>query len=255
MPLDHLQNRFCAAVLSGDDRPLAALLAPGLDPAIPMARRIAVHRNTYFGSLTEALAAAYPVTEKLTGTAFFTMAARAFIDANPPAKPDLAAYGGGFGAFLDAFPPAASVPYLGDVARLEWALVEATFAAEADPLDPAALAQVPPDQIAGLVFAFHPSARLVQCRWAAHSVWLAHRNGPPASTNPAAGPENVLLVRPADRMLTERLSQGEAALIAALMSGENLGGAAAAALGEEPGLDLSAALGRLLRVGAIIAFQ
>lgn len=254
MPLD-LQSRFRAAVLSGDDRPLAALLAHGLDPAIPMARRIAVHRNTYFGSLTEALAAAYPVTEKLTGPAFFALAARAFIDANPPAKPDLAAYGGGFGDFLDAFPPASSVPYLGDVARLEWALVEATFAAEADPLDPAALAQVPPDHVAGLVFTFHPSARLVQCRWAAHSVWLAHRSDPPTLVDPAAEGQAVLLVRPADRMQTERLSQGEAALIAALMSDENLGGAAAAALGEEPGLDLSAALGRLLRIGAIIAFQ
>lgn len=255
MPLDQLQNRFRAAVLGGDDRLLATLLAPGLDPAIPTARRIAVHRNTYFGSLTEALAAAYPVTEKLTGTAFFALAARAFIDANPPAKPDLAAYGGGFGAFLDTFPPASSVPYLGDVARLEWALVEATFAADADPLDPAALTRVPPDQVAGLIFAFHPSARLVQCRWAAHSIWLAHRSDPPAPVDPAAGPEQVLLVRPADRMLTERLSQGEAALIAALMSGESLGGAAAAALAAEPGLDLSAALGRLLRLGAIIAFQ
>ena len=255
MPLDLLQNRFRAAVLGGDDRPLAALLAPGLNPAIPMARRIAVHRNTYFGSLTEALAAAYPVTEKLTGAAFFALAARAFIDANPPAKPDLAAYGGGFGDFLDAFPPAASVPYLGDVARLEWALVEATFAAEADPLDPAAFAQVPPNQVAGLVFTFHPSARLIRCRWAAHSVWLAHRGDPPAPVDPAAGPDAVLLVRPADRMLTERLSQGEAALIAALTTGENLGDAATAALGEEPGLDLSAALARLLRAGAIIAFQ
>ncbi|HRJ62080.1 MAG TPA: DNA-binding domain-containing protein, partial [Azospirillaceae bacterium] len=218
-------------------------------------RRIAVHRNTYFGSLTEALAAAYPVTEKLTGAAFFALAARAFIDANPPTKPDLAAYGGDFGDFLDAFPPAASVPYLGDVARLEWARVEATFAAEAEPLDPAALALVPPDQIAGLVFAFHPSARLVQCRWAAHSVWLAHREDPPVPVDPAAGPETVLLVRPADRMLTERLGQGEAALIAALMTGQSLGGAAAEALAAAPGLDLTAALARLLRMGAIIAFQ
>lgn len=255
MPLDHLQNRFRAAVLGGDDRPLATLLAPGLDPAIATARRIAVHRNTYFGSLTEALAAAYPVTEKLTGAAFFALAARAFIDANPPAKPDLAAYGGDFGDFLDAFPPASSVPYLGDVARLEWARVEATFAAEADPLDAAALAQVPPDQVAGLVFTFHPSARLVRCRWAAHSIWLAHRSDPPAPADPAAGAETVLLVRPADRMLAERLGQGEAALIAALMTGESLGDAAAAALTAAPDLELSAALARLLRLGAIIAFQ
>lgn len=253
--LHDLQSRFRAAATGRDDGPLAGLLASGLDPAIPTARRVAVHRNTYFGGLAEALAAAYPVTEKLTGAAFFKMAARAFVEAVPPAKPDLAGYGGGFGDFLDDFPPADSVRYLGDVARLEWARVEATFAAEAAPLDPAALAAVPAERVGGLVFAFHPSARLFQSRWAAQSIWDAHRGDPPTAVDPAAGPEHVLLIRPADRMLTERLSPGAAAFTAALMRGEALGDAAHAGARQDPALNLTAALANLLQAGAFIAFH
>lgn len=251
--LHELQSRFRQATTGRDDGPLRGLLAANMPATITPARRIAVHRNTYFGSLIEALAAACPVTEQLVGPHFFAAAARGFIEQNPPQKPDLAGYGGGFGDFLASFPPAAALPWLADTARLEWARVEASFAAEAEPLDPAALADLPADGVAGLRLVLHPSARLFQSRWAVHSVWEAHQSDPVAPFDPAAGAENLLLLRPADRMHALRLSNGEAALVRALLAGATLGDAAAAALAADPTTDLQTALARLFSHQAFIA--
>jgi hypothetical protein len=250
MPLDlhAVQRRFHAATTGRDDAPLLGMLSADLPAHIPAARRVAVHRNTYFGSLIEALAAAYPVTEKLVGERFFAAAARTFIERNPPAKPDLATYGGGFGDFLQEFPPAAGVPYLGDVARLEWARVEATFAAEADPLDPAVLAAVPPECVGGLVFTFHPSARLVRSPWSVQSIWEAHQSDPPGACDPAGGAQSVLPVRPFDRMECLRLDAEAAAFTEALMNRVSLAQAFAA----HPNVNLQAVLAALLSVGALV---
>lgn len=250
--LHELQSRFRLAATGRDDGPLLGLLADDMPATITPARRIAVHRNTYFGSLIEALAAACPVTERLVGSRFFAAAARGFIEQDPPRQPDLAGYGGGFGAFLAGFPPAAALPWLADMARLEWARVEATFAAEAAPLDPAALTALPADQIAGLRLVLHPSARLVESRWAVHSVWEAHQSDPVAPFDPAAGPENILLLRPADRMHSLRLTGGEAALVRALLAGRPLGAAADCALTADPTTDLQTALARLFNHQAFI---
>ncbi len=246
--LHDVQARFRAAIVGGDDAPLLGLVD---GPAgVSLARRIAVHRNTYFGSLIEALAAAYPVAEWLVGSAFFRAAARRFIEASPPRKPDLAGYGGGFGAFLDAFPPAASLPYLGDVGRLEWARVEATFAADAEPLDPAGLGTTAPEDVGRLVFTLHPTARLVASAWPVQTIWDAHKADDAGLVDLNAGGETVLVVRPRERMLALRLDGAEHAFLAALADGRTLADAAEAA---GPHLDLMATLGRHLGEGTFAA--
>lgn len=256
--LAQTQQIFRAAMTGRNDGDLPELLAPGMPPHISVARRVAVHRNTYFGALTEALAAAFPATEKLVGGRFFAAAARAFIEIAPPRAPVLAFYGGGFADFLGEFPPAQSVGYLADVARLEWARVAATFAADAAPLDPADaavfLAAVPPGCVGDIVFAPHPAARLTQSPWAALTIWEAMQTDPPGVCDPAAGPERALLTRPDDQLRAVRLNGGEAALTAALLSGATLSAAAAdAEAAAEPDFDLQATLATLLSAGAFCA--
>ena len=124
---------------------VAAALADGDPAAHPRAltgraaARFRVYRNNYRHGLARQLAEAYPVVERLVGDAFFAATAQVFLHAHPPRTRSLALFGAGFAEFLEGFPPAASVPYLADVARLERARLEALHAADADPLAPAAL--------------------------------------------------------------------------------------------------------------------
>src|ERR1700693_4340650 len=118
------QRQFCAAVLAtAGTSPTFVLEGPASG-----AERIAIYRRTMFTNYRNALGATYPVVQKLVGTFFFEAAVAEFVRACPSRSGDLNAYGDTFGVFLAGFPPAADLPYLGDVARLEWAIDEANRA-------------------------------------------------------------------------------------------------------------------------------
>lgn len=97
-------------------------LRGGIAGAVPAEARLQIYRNHYTITLTDALAATYPVVHRLVGEGFFNQAARRFVRMAPPASPCLFDYGAGFGDFLATLREAAALPYLADVARFEWAL-------------------------------------------------------------------------------------------------------------------------------------
>src|SRR6266542_3456863 len=70
----------------------------------------------------EALATTFPTVQALVGEDFFRMLARAFVGQSPPNQPVLAEYGAGFPAFIAGHDAARDLPYLADIARLDWAL-------------------------------------------------------------------------------------------------------------------------------------
>ena len=154
-------------------------------------KRFDVYRNNVVVSLSEALAAGFPVIEKLVGPQFFAAMAGVFVRAEPPRSPVLTMYGATFPAFLETFPPVAHLPYLADTARLEYALREAYHAADAAPVAPERF-QDPRLLEARLTLA--PATRLVASRYPVHAIWRANTEpgAPPAS----GGAQAVLVTRP-----------------------------------------------------------
>ncbi|MBX6323250.1 MAG: putative DNA-binding domain-containing protein, partial [Rhodospirillaceae bacterium] len=170
--LRELQAAFRAAILAGEEDALLPLVRPdGLSPR----QRLAVYRNNTFMSLADALAANFPVVRRLVGESFFRGAARAFIRERPPRRPCLAEYGDGFADFLAAFPPARALPYLADVARLEWAVGACERAPERPALDPQALGAVPPEERAGLRLRLDEACRLVESPFPIDRIWMANQ--------------------------------------------------------------------------------
>ena len=111
-----LHDDFAEALLAPDLAcPDGLFSSNGADPA----SRFVVYRNNVHSSLINALATAYPVTLQLVGDEFFRAMAGIFVQAYPPASPLISEYGSTFADFIQGFEPAASVPYLADVARLD----------------------------------------------------------------------------------------------------------------------------------------
>lgn len=116
LPLAELQCHFTHAVLEGE---VPAGLFAG---RVSLDEALSVHRGTVIGALVNALRLSYPTVEALVGEQFFDQTCRVFTKANFPATASLAAYGDGFADFLARFAPAAALPYLADVARLDRAV-------------------------------------------------------------------------------------------------------------------------------------
>src|SRR5260370_20125447 len=101
--------------------------------------------------------------------------ARFHVRATPPASPLLFEYGRDFPAFIEQYEYARSMPWLADTARIERAWLDAYHSADAETLSPAALASVPPEQLADVVFTAHASTRIVCSRFSAVTIFAANR--------------------------------------------------------------------------------
>jgi Putative DNA-binding domain len=113
-----IQSAFARAVLDAETL-VPAGLARKAD-RVP-ARRFRVYRNNVYSGLIDVLAGRVPVVARLVGEEFFRAMARLYVEREPPASAVLIRYGASFPNFITDFPPAASVPYLADMAALEWA--------------------------------------------------------------------------------------------------------------------------------------
>lgn len=246
-----LQRDFAAAVLD----PEAVVPAPlsrkaGTSPS----RRFGVYRNNVYAGLIDVLAGRFPVVARLVGEPFFRGMARVYVAREPPRSAVLLRYGASFPDFVAGFAPAASVPYLADMASLEWAWHAAYHATDAAPLPVIELAKAV-DRAADTVLALHPSLSVVRSAHPIVSIFELNMQGgdvPPARLE---GGEDALVARPRLDVELRRLPASGAPFILALKEGQTIGEAAAAALARVPGFDLQANLAGLIASGAIIGVR
>jgi hypothetical protein len=256
-PLRPTQHDFAAALLdAGRGVPLGLCAWNGSDPA----PRFAVHRNNVVVSLIQALADGFPVVQQLVGDEFFAAMARAYACAHPPRSPVLAEYGDGFAAWIADFEPAASLPYLPDMARLDRARVRAFHAADALPLSAKALTRhlAAPQQLAQARLGLHPSLAVVRSAWAVASLWAAHQSDDPAAIGAVRldHAESALVLREGDEVIVLPVPLPTASFIQTLAAGCPLGEAAATApvLGGADPFDLAGSLALIIRHGALTAW-
>ncbi len=218
-------------------------------------KRYNVYRNNVTVSLINALVAAFPATQRITGTDFFRAMARFHVRATPPTSPLLFEYGRDFPDFIERYEYAQSMPWLADVARIERAWLDAYHAANAEPLGPQALASIAGERLADVVFTPHPATRIVRSRFPALTIFAANRSEDPVGRIVATEPEDALTTRPALEVMVRRLPSGGAVFLTRLIESEPLGAAAAAALADCPAFDLSANIAGMLAAGVFTAFH
>jgi hypothetical protein len=118
-----LQAQMSGALLAAT--PTAQLLPEAwFAGAQPGAVGLRVHRNTVLGALANALRLSHPAVDRLVGEAFFDSMAVGYARAVPPRAPQLDVYGEGLSAWIAGFPGTEAMPYIGELARFEWALSE-----------------------------------------------------------------------------------------------------------------------------------
>jgi hypothetical protein len=250
--LRELQLRFAEALFADDGAPPTWAAVP----AERAAERMSVYRRALRANYRNALGASYPVVRTLVGAQFFNAAVDAFVRMHPSKSGDLNVYGDEFGDFLDDYPYAADLPYLADVARLEWAQDEANRAADgaATPADVlAALAAVPAERLPSVRLVLAPSCRLVASPYPVLRIWKAHQHAAADDDLVAldGGADAVLVRREPAGVSIERLAATEHAWLAALAGGASLGAAIEATDGCGAPLDLGAVLGRRIGDGTI----
>lgn len=213
-------------------------------------RRFAVYRNNVAVSLIDALGARFPVVKRLVGDEFFSAMANAFVLREPPVSPLLIHYGDTFPAFIEAFDAAKPLPYLADVARLEYARGRAYHAADAEPLPRAAFAALPPGRIGSARVILHPSVGVVASSYPVLSIWEVNQDRAVRAV-PHWGAEAAVVARPFLEVETRRLLPGTDIFLLALQAGSTIAEAVEHAMAATPEFNPSDGLAVL--IGAHLA--
>jgi hypothetical protein len=208
------------------EREIAALLRG--DPQRPASVRLEVYAHAWLHRIQGALAEDFGALARVLGEDAFRELVIAYLGAHPPCRPSLRDAGAQLPEFLARSPAAAALrerhPFAPDLARLEWALIEAFDAADAPVLAREALAGIPPEGWAGLRLVFQPSFQLLSLDFPVDRLRRAHDQeeaGLPALIEPL--PTRVCVWRSDERVFHRALEPIEAEALARALAGASFG--------------------------------
>lgn len=243
--------------LLGHDDSIAAFV---VDDGVAAAERLGIYRNTFVGVATGALRLNHPAVARLVGDDFFDATAQAYVVRHPPASAWLDQYGDAYADFLAQWQAAASLPYLADVARLEWAVGRTLHAPDAAAVDAATLASLAaraPEAQASVRFDPHPALQLVRTATPADAIWRAvldRDDAALAAIDLAAGPSWLLVERSDEGVDVVSMHEAEWYFTLALCTGKTLQ-QALDAVAEEPDFDATSLLAQHFAAGRFTGFQ
>lgn len=206
------------------------------------------YRANVWGNWAAALAGAYPIVRKVVGEEFFNVLAREYARAHPSASGDLNEYGAQLAQFVAAFPHTLDLPYLPDVARMDWLAHRAYYAADAPPFD---LKDLP--EPGALRLRLAPACALMVSDWPLGRIWEVHQDGyeGEVAVDLGAGPDRILVHRPRWRVDVCALPAGDYAFLHSLACGAGLGDALEAAVRDDPAFDPASAPAHWVQSGVL----
>lgn len=252
LKLSDLQRCFMAALYAREmPDPAGWIVGGGLEPAA----RLDIYRHSGEELHAGALRTAYPAALALVGEAYFDQVARQYRLAYPARYGNLQTFGDAFGDFLESRPEARALPYLGDVARLEWQSQLSALAADAAPLSADAFAAALANVDGPICVHLHPSVRVFASVHPVVAIWQYARQPTESRlTLPEAG-DHVLIWRDGAQVAMSSIHAASFACIDALLHGMSLDAAHHAAHALDPGFDLPACIAGLLENGLVTAID
>ncbi|SFG72418.1 hypothetical protein SAMN05518865_11710 [Duganella sp. CF458] len=221
-----------------------ALFAPAAEAALQLKHkeRFGLYRGNLASTWSKALAAAYPVIAQLVGGEFFAAMAREYGRAHPSDSGDLNRFGAHFEPFLRSFAHVKDLPYLPDMARLEWQLHRIHYARHELALQ---AQDINPQTVEEQVFVWQATAQLFESEWAVVPLWLAHQGMPfPQNMNEAS---RALLSRPEWTAQLTPLQAPQYAALHELKEGKTVGAALDAAFALDENFNVAASLQQWLQ--------
>jgi hypothetical protein len=184
---------------------------------VPAARRIDVYRRGYVERLIECLTDDYPAVAHAIGPDDFRALCLDFIETQPPRSSSLNSYGAPFAAFCATW-PAPFAACASELARLEWAIVDAIHAAADLVLDAAALGGIGVEDWARACLVPSPALRVLATAYPVHRHYRAFLAGENPSL-PEFEPSMVAVSRRGDDVWRVGVAPRFAPLLRQLVAG------------------------------------
>lgn len=167
---------FRDAVVRDQSHQLSMRLRSG--GMLGVSQRIAIYQNNRQQTLLAVMGKQYPVTKQVVGADCFDQLCVLYDLHHPAASCDLDAYGKHFSTFLEGIETVGhKTPYLADLCRLEYALVQSYYAKERRAVNVQALNTLPAEQQNQVVFQLAADVIPLCLNHNVHQLWQQHQTG------------------------------------------------------------------------------
>ena len=211
--------------------------APAASDEVPVAaqgqvsgieRITEVYGGGYVTRIREALADVYEAVRFVLGERRFMEMAAAYAASQPSHEYNLSFVGRHLAAWLDQSPLSRTLPFLPDLARLEWLICQAFHAFDEPPAQLGAFATLPMEAWERVRFEFQPSMGLLASAWPIRDIWAARTQPRPSiDIDTVNRPQCLLIHRHGVTVACEVMEPDAWALLQRLAGGETLGEACA----------------------------
>jgi hypothetical protein len=207
---------------------LSAVLLPSA--GLSAAERIAIYQGMYPLRMAEALQSDYPGLAHFLGEQRWARLVREYVSDHPSRSYTLNVLGRYLPDWLGTHGPRRRRGFCHDLARLEWAVVEAFDADESPRLAPGAIESLPPDAWAAARLVPSACVRLVALRWNANEYLDSTKGEGHDHPKPLRRPSRVVVYRRSYSVYRRELSREAFRLLSDLFAGRPLGKAVSLAL-------------------------
>lgn len=217
-------------------------------------RRLEIYQRHYHESLSRHLLGRFPTVEWLLGSDRMRALVDAFIRITPPKAPCMAEYGVDFTNLIAWDHGTHNLPYLEDVAWLDWHLGDVAVAVDRRPIEIGVLQAVEPDHLPDLTMTLQSGTRYLRSGWPVDDLVRVKlsENAPDRLTfNPA--PVALEIRGSRGRFGIRRLDTPTFKFRSAISQGQPLGFAAQGGLDSDPEFDVPLGLASLFAGGSVVA--
>jgi hypothetical protein len=225
--LAEIQRSMAARILGREDPSVHRWIEvpAGVDAAL----RLAVHTQGYPARVMESLREAFPATANILGEGSFAALVERYAEQIPAELRNLNCVGAVLPAFLSSDRLERDLPFLPDLARLEWAVLECFHSEVADPFDASCCTGWSDDEWMGARIGFQPGMALVRSAWPLRELRESrHLDRSAIDIDLVDRPDRVLVYRAGFEVVAESVDEHEAAAIEHLRAGQRLGEVTAA---------------------------
>ena len=194
------------------------------------AERVAdVYGGGYLTRTREALAEVYEAVHMVLGPRRFAALAAAYTEQHPSHEYNLSFFGRQLEDWLEASAWHRALPFLPDLARLEWLVCQAFHAFDDPPAEASRFASLPVEAWERARFQFQPSMGLIASAWPIRDIWVA-RSQPRDTIDIALAsrPHHLMVHRRGTEVVCEVVEPEAFTLLQHLADGQPLAAACAA---------------------------
>lgn len=248
-----LQRQLAAEILAAV-APAASGLREHLrlPEGVDVETRLAVYRNGYPARLLDAMRDVFPAIANICGAPSFADLAGRYLQSRDLSRTALNEIGNEFPDYVAGDPLRDKLPFLPDLANLEWKVLRSFHACDRPPVDAARFAAWDLDDWDRAVLSFQPSVAVVRSSWPLCDLWTS-RDTPrdEIDIDLIGRPQIVLVHRHGDDVDCTVLEPPAALLLGTLLDGATLGQAMEALATCADGVDPAAIFAGWLGDGLI----